>query len=70
MYKTALKTGMESQSEKKCFVLVYLWMLRQYELASGEFFEVASCFVPMPEPCAPLHGQLRPQRLEWQCYRI
>lgn len=52
---------MGSQSEKKCFVLVCLWMLWQRVLASGECFEVASCFVSVHELYSPLHGQLSPQ---------
>lgn len=58
MHKAALKAGMGSQSEKKRFVLVCLWMLWQRVLAPGECFEVASCFVFVHELHSPLHGQL------------
>lgn len=61
MHQAALKAGLASQSEKKRFVLVCLWMLWQPVLAPGECFEVASCFVSAHELCSPLHGQPSPQ---------
>lgn len=39
-------------------------------LPQVNFFEVALCFVPMHEPCAPLRGQRSPQRLERRRCRI